>query len=232
MTVVPMDRERLLEDQIVLVRGDRIVRVGDRGSIRTRSADRIVQGRGRYLLPGLVDMHVHAWTPAELVQYVAYGVTSVRNMWGSTLQLAWRDKVLSGTMLGPTIFATGPVMDGDPPVWTGAKVVRNAPEARRAVQGQKGKGYDAIKVYDRLSPDAYAAILSAAAEEGLPVVGHVPDAVGLDQVLHLGQDSIEHLSGYLSAIADRDPAARPRGDPSSRRRAMEHLDLGKIPTLA
>jgi imidazolonepropionase-like amidohydrolase len=227
-----MDRERLLEDQTVLVRGDRIVRIGDRGSVRTRSADRIVQGRGRYLMPGLVDMHVHAWTPAELVQYVAYGVTSVRNMWGSTLQLAWRDRILSGTMLGPTIFTTGPVMDGDPPVWTGAKVVRSAPEARRAVQDQKRKGYDAIKVYDRLSPDAYAAILSAAAEEGLPVVGHVPDAVGLDQVLRLGQDSIEHLSGYLTAISGQDPPARPRGDPSSRRRAMEHLDLGKIPGLA
>lgn len=233
VNVVPMDHERVLPDQTVLVRNGRIVAIGDRATVLSGTADRIVRGGGRYLMPGLSDMHVHAWSPADALQFLAYGVTTVRNMWGSDLQLVWRDAISRGRMIGPSIFTTGPLMDGDPPTWTGSLVVRNPQDARRAVRRQKAQGYDALKVYNNLSVEAYESIAAEARDLGLPVVGHVPDAVGLPGVLRHGQRSIEHLNGYLEALERDNSPYRRKHDWPSRRKAIEsHLDLGRIDAVA
>jgi imidazolonepropionase-like amidohydrolase len=152
-------------------------------------------------MPGLVDMHVHTWMESDQVLFLANGVTTVRNMFGSPLHLRWRDEIERGERLGPTIVTAGPIVDGDPPVWPGSRVVTTPDEARAAVREQAEAGYDFVKAYARLPAEAYDALLAAAAETGLPVDGHVPDAVGVERVLASDQRTLEHLLGYGLVLA-------------------------------
>jgi imidazolonepropionase-like amidohydrolase len=112
-------------------------------------------------------------------------------------QLVLREQIEQGTLFGPTIYTTGPVMEGSPAFHPIAEVFDTPEAARESVAWQKAQGYDFIKVYDHLSPEIYQAILEAAHEYDMPVVGHVPLAIGLDNTLAGGQQTIEHLSGYI-----------------------------------
>ena len=214
VTVVPMDSERVVPHQTVIVENGRITAVGPARSIRVpKSAERI-DSRGRFLMPGLADMHVHLniqGTAGNISNdelntlFIANGVTTVRNMWGSPDILALRHAIEEGKVVGPQIYTTGPLTDGNPPIRRTSRVVESAAQAIEAVNSDKRAGYDAIKVYNRLSPEAYQAIISTARGIGLPVWGHVPDRVGVEAVLTARQASIEHVEGYLEAL-DRDPS--------------------------
>ncbi|MFB0537456.1 MAG: amidohydrolase family protein [Anaerolineae bacterium] len=206
VNVVPMDSERVLENQTVIVRDGTIETIGNGEQVQVPDEALIVDGQGKYLMPGLVDMHVHIQFEDDMLLWVANGVTSVRNMWGHTGkmlqfgfpdQLALRKQIEQGTLFGPTIYTTGPSMEGSPSFHPMAEVFDTPEAARESVAWQKARGYDFIKVYDHLSPEVYQAILGAARENDMPVVGHVPLAVGLDNVLAGGQQTIEHLSGYV-----------------------------------
>jgi len=211
VNVVPMDSERVLENQTVIVRDGAIESLGSSDQLEVPAEALIVDGRGKYLMPGLVDMHVHIQFEDDMLLWVANGVTSVRNMWGNTGkmlqfgfpdQLALRKQIEQGALFGPTIYTAGPVMEGSPAFHPLAEVFDSPELARQSVAWQKAQGYDFIKVYDHLSPEVYQAIIEAARENDIPVVGHVPFAVGLDNVLASGQQTIEHLFGYI----DADPA--------------------------
>ena len=154
VSVVPMDRERILHDQTVVLQQNRIVSIEPSGEEPVSAAVRI-DGSGKFLIPGLHDLHLHIEGTAELTLCVAHGVTSVRNMWGGPDTLALRDRVLRGELLGPTIWTTGPIVDGPDPVWPGSRVVATADDVQRVVEEHELHGYDAIKVYDRIRPDAY-----------------------------------------------------------------------------
>lgn len=212
VNVVPMDHERVLENRTVLVRDGRVEEIGKSRRIIVPKNYRVVRGGGRYLMPGLVDVHVHVEEEDDLLLYAANGVTTVRNMWGNTGfkravgypdQLELRGEVERGEILGPRIFTTGPVMEGEPPSTPIMPVVRTPQEARASVAWQAGKGYDFVKVYDNLSPEVYRAVLDEARKQGMPVVGHVPGKVGLDAALAGGQLTVEHLIGYLDPDAAR-----------------------------
>jgi imidazolonepropionase-like amidohydrolase len=195
-TVVPMDREGSLADHTVVVRGDRIALVAPAKSIDTTGAT-IVDAKGKWIAPGLADMHVHSWSDRDYPMYLANGVTTVRDMFGSPQQLEWRAAIASGKLAGPTLFTAGPIVDGDPPTWPGSAVVTTADAARKVVREQKQAGYDFIKVYSNLNTEAYDAIVAEAKAQGIPFAGHVPKAVGLEKAIASGQRSIEHLDGYL-----------------------------------
>jgi imidazolonepropionase-like amidohydrolase len=206
VNVIPMDSERILPGQTVLVYNGIIETVGNGGQVQVPVEALVVDGRGRYLMPGLVDMHVHIMFENDMLLWVANGVTSVRNMWGHTGKmlrfsfpdhLVLRKQIEQGTMFGPTIYTAGPTMEGSPSFHPLAEVVDTPEAARASVAWQKAQAYDFVKVYDHLSPEVYQAILSAAREHDIPIVGHVPLAVGLDHVLAGGQQTIEHLSGYI-----------------------------------
>ena len=206
VTVIPLDSERLLEHQTVLVREGLIEIVDNNDQVKVPPDAMIIDGRGKYLMPGLVDMHVHIEYPNDLLLFVANGVTSVRNMWGNTDkklwfglpdQLAFKKQIAAGTLFGPTIYTTGPIMEGKPANHPLMEVFTSPEEAARSVAWQKARGYDFIKVYDHLSPDVYAAIMNAALDQDIMVVGHVPFSVGLDGVLASAQITIEHLTGYV-----------------------------------
>jgi imidazolonepropionase-like amidohydrolase len=227
--LVPMDREQILHHQTVIVRRGRIDQVGETAEVRIPQDAARVEGRGRYLMPGLTDMHTHVWEEAALLLFIANGVTTVRNMWGSHRQLAWRDRIAKGTMVGPTIFTAGPLLDGSPPIWNTSGVIVTQEEAEKEVVREVELGYDFVKVYNRLSLEAYHAILATAKKLGISVAGHVPYAIGLEGALKARQDSIEHLEGYIYAIQADNSPVRGKFDPQSRRKAIDYVDEGKIP---
>jgi len=158
-------------------------------------------------MPGLADMHVHLMEPeAYFPLFLANGVTTVRNMAGGPEIFALRERVNQGTVVGPTIYTAGPLLDGEPPVWPGSDVITTQDEAHLTVKKQRAAGYDFLKVYDNLHSDAYEAIIAAAARMHMPVAGHVPPHVGLERVLAAHQHSIEQLTGYLEWLQnDRSP---------------------------
>lgn len=184
---------RILPGQTVVTDGGRIVAVGVDTTIPSGAA--VIDGNGGYLAPGLVNAHMHLGdSSGDLLLYLACGVTTVRSMDGRPEHVAIRSDVLSGVLEGPTIYTSGPILYGNEPDWDEAPDVRAA--AHRIVQAHVARGYDFVKVYFQLSVAQYEAILAAADSAGLPVVGHVPWAVGLERVLEGPQLTNEHLTGY------------------------------------
>ena len=210
VNVVPMDSERILTNQTVIVRDGIIERIGNSGEVSVPEDAQVIEATGQYLMPGLVDMHVHIKEENELLLFVTHGVTTVRDMWGTTGmqlrlgfpdQLQLRAQIKTGELFGPTLYTAGPLMEGEPATSPLMPVFSTPAEAAESVVWQKTQGYDFIKVYDQLTAETYQAILDAAQEHDLPVVGHAPKQVGLAGVLSGGQLTIEHLTGYIDPDA-------------------------------
>jgi imidazolonepropionase-like amidohydrolase len=231
VTVIPMDRERLLPQQTVLVRADQIVAMGEAAAIEVPRGARVIDGRGKYLLPGLIEMHTHLTREEDLLLYVALGVTTVRNMWGTPLHLGWRERIERSSLIGPTIYTAGPIVDGDPPVHDGSLVVRSEAEAERAVRFHRQAGYDFLKIYSRLSAPVFEQLLKSARNEGLPVSGHVPRAVGLRRAIDAGMSSIEHLDAFSEALQAEGSPVGGRWDGPSRDRKIDFVDEAGIAPL-
>jgi imidazolonepropionase-like amidohydrolase len=260
VTVVPMDQEQIRPHQTVIVGAGRIARVGPSTSVKVPHGAMKIDGQGKFLMPGLADMHVHLIRRALRVNsaaspsngssahtlfpasassehehenqalgllFIANGITTVRNMWGDPAVDAFAKETNSGSVLGPHIYSTGPITDGNPYFWEGSRVVETQAQAEAAVRQDKDAGYIALKVYSGLSADAYHWLVSAARAQSLPVVGHVPDAVGLQGVIAARQNSIEHMDGYMVALQP-DPAAAAN---ASWQTLMEKADLSKLPPL-
>lgn len=227
VTVVPMDEERLLEHQTVLIQDGRISAMGPASDVDVPDEAKRIEGSGRFLMPGLADMHVHYNEPSYAALFVANGVTTVRNMWGVPFHVVAREQIRRGEGFGPTIYTCGPIMDGSPPIWPGSTVIETHEEAWRSVAEQKQQGYDFLKVYSNLSREAFDAIVGAAREHSMRVVGHVSDGVGLRHALESGQASIEHLQGYLPALVPERATTHSfdvRGSHDSRCRARRRVE--------
>ena len=242
VNVVPMDSETVSPHQTVVVRDDRIVSVGPMTKVRPPSGAQRIDGRGKYLMPGLTDMHVHIFDPGLtaaansqvtgtefMTMFLANGITSVRVMWGTRELLSLQRRILKGDILGPYIYSAGPLTDGNPPRWRGSRIVTTQQESVDAVVSDKSEGFIGVKVYSRLSAESYAAIVAAARKENMQVYGHVPLAVGLMGVLAAHQDSIEHLEGFVNALQADDSPFRANGQTGTGR--MDHIDVGKLPAL-
>ena len=236
VTVIPMDRERVLAHRTVVVRNARIVAIGPVGDVAVGAGVRRIDGKGKYLLPGLADMHAHLGRPEGIEAYplllVANGVTTVRNMFGNSSVLALRERIQDGTTLGPQIYTTGPIMEGKNGTPVADRIIETAAEAERAVASDKEGGYDAIKVYNMLSSEAYEATMRAARRSGLPVYGHVPISVGIEGALGAHQASVEHLSGYIQALQPDGSPFKNSAPSRMRPQYIEHVDLGGLKRLA
>lgn len=196
VNLITMTEDKVLENQSVVIKDGLIAGIGEFQTVAIPQGAQIIEGEGKYLMPGLVDMHVHLWLyKGEENLYLANGVTSIQNMWGRPEHLR-RKESNNRSLAGLRIFTTGPIMDGSTPIWIGSKVLKTPEEAKKAVISVQESGYDAVKVYELLTVEVYEEIMKTAKEIGIRVVGHVPRAVELRQSLELGQDSIEHLSGY------------------------------------
>jgi imidazolonepropionase-like amidohydrolase len=238
-----MDREVLLTNQTVLISNGRITAIGS--NLQPPQGVEIIEGRGKYLIPGLTDMHVHLLSDTddypdtiaedELKVMIANGVTTVRFMIGTPEQLILRDKAARGAIISPTIYAASPHLTGKEQ--GNDFVVATEAQARDAVRKSKEAGYDFIKVTTFLEPNVYEAIVAQAAQLQIPVVGHADSRyVGLDRALESGQQ-IEHLDGYMESLLQ--PDAPMDGSVSDlyiyspeNWESLDYLDLSRIKALA
>ena len=194
-TVLPMNRDVALADHTVLVSQGRIVWAGPAKDARVDPGALRVDARGRYLLPGLADMHVHIQRVEDLPLFVAAGITTVRNMHGGPQHVEWRERIAKGTLDGPTIVTSGPPLGQG--FWRDPRFVGlwTTDDAENVVRQQSRAGYDMIKVIQKISPPVYRRLLEAARAAHMPVVGHVPPGIGLELSLAAGQASLEHVDG-------------------------------------
>jgi imidazolonepropionase-like amidohydrolase len=165
-----------------------------------------VNGTGKYLIPGLWDMHVHMvfgdWFPrgneVTLPLFIANGITGVRDM-GGELELLqqWRKEISAGTLIGPRIVMSGPMLDGPQPRFPSSIAIKTPEDGRRAVDDLKQRGADFIKLQSLIPRDAVFAIADEAKKQGITFVGHVPDSVRASEMSNAGQKSFEHLIGIF-----------------------------------
>lgn len=207
VTVVDVADGRLVPRQTVVVRGDRIVAVGQGPTVTAPAGAQLVDGTGKFLIPGLWDMHYHTPGEAEtrtmsLPLAIANGVTGVRVMWGRPEHLAERADIASGTLLGPRMIVATPIFDGR--MWPRSLSV-DPEEARRQVASFARQGYDFVKIYQFLPRDVYLAIADEAKRLGIPFAGHAPLALTAAEASDVGQRSFEHDMG-LALACSRDEA--------------------------
>jgi imidazolonepropionase-like amidohydrolase len=188
----------------VLISDGRISAVGSE-AVGTASADiDRIDGMGGYLIPGLTDMHNHLDSPESLKLQLAYGITSIRNMWGTTEVLELRRAELAGELLAPDIMTTTPLIDGDPPYFLGGVSVTSPDEVEELVLGMKQEGYTALKTYELLPLDVYEALAHSAELNEMTIEGHIPQAVDPFRAIELGHDSLEHGFRIDAAIVADD----------------------------
>ncbi len=230
--VVPMDRETVLDDRSVVIVDGRITRVAPSADVTIEPGAQVIDGAGKWLLPGLADMHVHAWVESDLTLFVANGVTTVRNMFGSPMHVEWRDAIAAGTRFGPRIYTAGPIIDGSPPVWPGSTVLTDPADADDVVVEQQEAGYDFLKCYSKLSADAFDALAAAGKKHGMRMMGHVPPAVTIEHAIEVGQESIEHFTGLVACCQTGDSPVKDAGAFQNESIAWKHVDDAKITAVA
>lgn len=182
--------------QSVVVIDSRIAWTGPAGSEPKVAGIKVVNGLGRYLAPGLVDMHIHAGSQAGWLLNLLLGVTAVRDMAGMPWMLRTRDSINAGLMLAPTLYVAGPLINGYP-LEGYAVVPGNSADARRLVRQQAACGYDFIKIHNVVSEPIFDAIMDQASAIGMDVVGHVPHNFKVRHAADRGMRTMEHLKGFL-----------------------------------
>ncbi len=183
VNLVPMTNENIIENQTVLVKGDRIFKIGSATKVEIPKRAEVIDGEGAYLMPGLADMHVHLkgkWPLPQLDLYLANGVTTVRDLDGRDFMLKWRDEIEQGKRTGPTIYASCPIIYG---------YEKNAPE----LVAKRKSGYDCVKLYSYFARDDFQKAMQTAKGLNLYTVGHIPFAVGLDGIIAAGMNEIAHI---------------------------------------
>ena len=210
VTVIPMDRERVIPGQTVIVRDGRITSMGPTGSVAVPGDANRIDGRGRFLMPGLAEMHAHVlagqqspateWNRDIMFLYIANGITTIRAMLGAPNQLVLRGQLERGEVLGPTMFVAAPSLNGS-----------SAPDpatAERLVREHKQSGYDLLKIHPGLSRATYDAMVRTSREVGITWGGHVSAQIPVEHVLDTKQSTIDHLDGYIEAAASEEVKRR------------------------
>jgi imidazolonepropionase-like amidohydrolase len=193
----------VLSGQTVLVRDGRITAVGPTASVRVPADAQRIDGRGKFLMPGLAEMHAHVLGPAQpqelnrdiMFLYVANGVTTIRAMLGAPNQLVLRGQLQKGEVLGPTMFVAAPSLNGNS--------APNPDTAMKLVRAHKAAGYDLLKLHPGLTRATYDSAVRVARDVGITFGGHVSQQVGIDRTLEVRQSTVDHLDGYIEgAVAD------------------------------
>ena len=246
VSVVDVEHGQLIPDQAVAWQGGRIVAAGPDAEVARawRAADS-VDGRGRYLIPGLWDMHVHfgggpaltAENQALLPLYIANGVTTIRDCSGDLPAevLAWRDQIARGTLLGPRLFTSGAKLEGLKPIWKGTIEVGSTADVDAAIATERRAGVDFVKITDStLDPQLFLYAVTKARASGFRVSGHIPMQDTVGQAVDAGLSSIEHLDyAYKAGVKDEAQiAADFAAGRIDRAEANRRIDAGFDPATA
>jgi imidazolonepropionase-like amidohydrolase len=231
VTVIPMDTERRLTGQTVVVQNGRITAIGAAGRVQVPAGATRVDGAGKFLIPGLTETHGHVPggnAPPDMVErvlnlYVLNGVTTVRGMLGHASQLDWRAQAAAWQRLSPRLVVAGPSFSGNS---------ATSPEvAVRMVEEQKAAGYDLLKIHPGVSRAAFDAMAATAKRLNISFAGHVPLDVGVHRAIEAGYASIDHLDGYAEAmIADGAPVTSAQSGWFGLG-LMGHIDRAKLAPL-
>ncbi len=244
VNVIPMDRERVLANQTVVVRNGVIAEIGDAAKVKVPKDAVTVDAKGKYLIPGLVDMHTHLLSDDELPDkyaedelkiMVANGVTTCRFMIGTPEQLILRSRSARNEIIAPTIWSASPHLTGREQ--SNNFVVNTPEEARDAVRKSKVAGYDFIKITTFIKPEVYEAAVDEAAKQNIRVVGHADSRfVGAERAWKAKQQ-IEHLDGYMEMLLRDDSPIK--GSVSDlyiytleNWKSMDYVDESKIAEVA
>jgi len=223
VNVIPMDRERVIEDRTVVVRDGRIAEIGG-GEVAVPAGAARIDGRGKFLIPTLAEMHAHV--PAEreqaervLFMYVANGIGTIRSMLGDPSHFTLRERAVKGEIVAPTMYLSGPSFNN--------KTAATPAAASALVVEQKKAGYDLLKIHPGVPRDAFDALAKTADMQGIRFAGHVPAAVGLQRALEAKSWTIDHLDGYVEALAGPDaPAGQLFGI-----NLIDRVDEARLPAL-
>lgn len=208
VNVIPMEGEQVLENYSVIIKEDRIVEVGPAGEVEIPPGAEEINGRGKYLMPGLAEMHGHVppsnpgpdapayfndeYVESTLFLYVSAGITTVRGMLGYGHQLLLKEQVNSGELIGPNLYLAGPSFNGN--------TVSSPEQAAERVKEQAEEGWDLLKVHPGLTKEEYDAMAKTARELGITFGGHVPEEVGVVHAIEAGQITIDHVDGYVNYL--------------------------------
>jgi imidazolonepropionase-like amidohydrolase len=230
VTVIPMDRPGTVAGQTVIVHDGVITEVGPAGSVLADADDRVIDGSGRFLMPGLAEMHAHvppgADPPREAVEdilflYVANGITTIRGMLGSEYQIPLAAELRRGDVLGPTFYVGAPSINGNSAPTPDA--------AELLVRAHATAGYDLQKIHPGVSLETWDHMVAVAEEVGLTFGGHVPADVGLVHAIETGMSTVDHLDGYVQAVASDDVVSQVNtGQPISLEGLVQGVDEEKV----
>ncbi len=245
VNVIPMDRERVLQNQTVIVRNGTVAEIGDARKVKVPKDSIRIDAKGKYLIPGLVDMHTHLLSDGdeypdsiaedELKVMVANGVTTIRFMIGTPEQLILRQRSAKGEIIAPTIYSASPHLTGREQ--GNNFVVKTPEEAREAVRKSKAAGYDFIKVTTFIDAPVYEAAVDEAVKQNIRVVGHADSRfVGVERAWKAKQQ-IEHLDGYMEMLLRDDASMKGSvsdlymSDPKNWE-SIDYIDEKKIAAVA
>jgi imidazolonepropionase-like amidohydrolase len=224
--VISMERDGVLRDQTVIVRAGRIEEIGPSGKVTVPAGATRVDAAGKFLMPALAEMHAHippGNAPDEVIErtlflYAANGIGTIRGMLGDPRHLGYRTRAEKGEIVSPRIYTSGPAMNGSS--------VPTIEAAVQAVTSQKQAGYDLLKIHPGVKRDVFDALAAKAKEAGFPFAGHVPLDVGLSRALDAKYSTIDHLDGYVEALAKNPTASQFFGI-----NLINEVDESRIPAL-
>jgi imidazolonepropionase-like amidohydrolase len=199
VNVVPMDRESILENQVVVVKNGKIQSISTPKKAKYRKNALVVNGQGRYLMPGLAEMHAHV-PPIDdiepmkdvLLLFSAHGITTIRGMLGHPKHLELRKMINSGQITSPRFFTSGPSLSG--------QSVHSQDEAVSMVKEEKLAGYDFLKIHPGLTKDNFDAMVRTANEQQIPFAGHVSFQVGVWKAIEAKQQTIDHMDAFVEGL--------------------------------
>ena len=213
--IVDVTKGKLISNQLLAISGNTIEAVDDTRNAAKYKADRYFNARGRYVIPGLWDMHIHFRGGDSMIEankaflslFLAYGVTTVRECGGDITPavMKWRTQVALGRLAGPRIFTSGPKLDGPGAVWAGSIPVVTPSDISHALDSLQKIHSDFVKIYDsKISGDAYLEIVRQAKKRGMKVTGHMPFTVELKDAVALGMDGSEHCFYIFKACSSKE----------------------------
>lgn len=248
VTLIDMTGTPAQADMAIEIQGARITKISKSSAAKFPDGAMVIDATGKFMIPGLWDMHVHILQEkrfaAAAALLIANGVLGIRDMGSPPEEIGqlnvWRQQIEEGKLLAPRFIASGPMLDGSPPMFPHLSLgVKDASDARQAVAYLRQNQADFVKVYTLLSRAAYFAIADEAKRQNLPFAGHIPDSVNAIEASDAGQKSVEHLSGVMLACStDEDELrrrlldARATSDPALLHDALELLQSRSAETYS
>lgn len=230
VNVIPMTEEKVVKDQDVVIKNGVIKSIGDAGKVKYAKDARIIEAKGKYLIPGLAEMHAHVPPNDDmeamkdvLALFLNNGVTTIRGMLGHPKHLELRSMLESGQIIGPHFYTSGPSFNGNS--------VKTPEAGMQMVKDQKKAGYDFLKLHPGLTKENFAAIAKTAKEEGIPIAGHVSLDVGVWRAIEAGYASIDHLDGFIESLVPGIETLKQEDMGSFAMFIAKNADEKKIPAL-